>query len=250
MGFEILPKRETWGRTHESRKEKVQDNRLSQWPRRQTLLLRRLLQGILHVFFPFMGCCAWLGLYVGVVICVPSLVWAIVQHPSQAQILEAVEKGQEGVRNRNPPNTLYRHFGSTEDHSQPYGFLMTKLSGIAVMSGHFALRGEHPTSQDIQRLLDEDALQVVVMIFGDSPTFAMDSYLLLKQGNRLITPERIRFDARASSITQGQGLPVFRAKIVASFVYGAFDLEALTTIKVFPGAGGEMTFDLDFSVIP
>jgi hypothetical protein len=187
---------------------------------------------------------------VGVLIWVPRPVLAIVQYPSQSQIVEAVERGQEGARSRNPPNALNRRFGSSEDDFQPYGFLMTKLSGIAVMSGHFALRGEQPTAQDIQRVLDEEALQVVVMIFGDSPSFAMDSYLLLKQGNRLIKPDRIRFDARASPVSQGRGEPVFRAKIVASFVYGTFDLEAPTTIKVFPGAGGEMTFDLDFSSIP
>lgn len=217
---------------------------------RQTLLLQRILQGTLHAFFPLMGCCALLGFGVGVMTWVPTAAWAIVQHPSPSQILEAVEKGQEGARNRNPPNRLYWRFGSSEDDSQPYGYLMTKLSGIAVMSGHFALRGEQPTSHEIQQVLDEEALQVVVMIFGDSPTFARDSYLLLKQGNWLIKPDRIRFDARASPISQRHGKPLFRAKIVASFVYGNFDLEAPTTIKVFPGVGGEMTFDLDFSAIP
>jgi len=213
---------------------------------RQALLLLKSL----HAVFPLMDCCAWLGFGVGVMTWVPPPVWAIVPYPSQSQILEAVEKGQQGARNRNPPNTLYWRFGSLEENFQPYGFLMTKLSGIAVMAGHFALRGEQPTSQDIQRVLDEKALQIVVMIFGDTPTFARDSYLIIKQGNRLIKPDRIRFDARASPISQRHGEPVFRAKIVASFVYGAFDLEAPTTIKVFPGAGGEMTFDLDFSAIP
>lgn len=228
----------------------MQDYGLSQRPMRQLLLLQRFLQGSRPVSFPLRGCCVFLGLSAGLLIWIPTSVWAIVQHPSQSQILEAVEKGQEGARSRNPPNTLYWHFGSSEEDFQPYGFLMTKLSGIAVMSGHFALRGEQPTSKEIQRVLDEEALQVVVMIFGNSPTFAMDSYLLLKQGNRLVKPDRIRFDARASSISQRHGKPVFRAKIVASFVYGTFDLEAPTTIKVFPGAGGELTFDLNFSSIP
>lgn len=228
----------------------MQDYGLSQRPMRQLLLLQRFLQGSRPVSFPLRGCCVFLGLSAGLLIWIPTSVWAIVQHPSQSQILEAVEKGQEGAQSRNPPNTLYWRFGSSEEDFQPYGFLMTKLSGIAVMSGHFALRGEQPTSKEIQRVLDEEALQVVVMIFGDSPTFAMGSYLLLKQRNRLVKPDRIRFDARASSISQRHGKPVFRAKIVASFVYGTFDLEAPTTIKVFPGAGGELTFDLNFSSIP
>lgn len=191
-----------------------------------------------------------LGLSVGLMIWVPTFVWAIVQQPSPSQILEAVEKGHEGAQGKTPPNMLYSRFGSSENDSQPHGYLMTKLSGVAVMSSHFALRGEQLTSQEIQRIVEEDAIQLVVMIFGDSPTFAKDSYLLLKQGQRLIKPDRIRFDARASPQTQTQGEPVFRAKIVATFVYGNFDLEAPTTIKVFPGGGGEITFDLDFSAIP
>jgi hypothetical protein len=215
----------------------------------QFLLLQRFLQGPRSVSFPLRECCVLLGLSVGLLM-ISTSVWAIVQHPSQSQILEAIEKGQEGARSRNPPNSLYWRFGSSDEDFQPHGFLMTRLSGIAVLSGHFALRGEQPDSKEIQRVLNEEALQVVVMIFGDSPTFAVDSYLLLKQGNRLIKPDRIRFDARASSISQRHGKPVFRAKIVASFVYGTFDLEAPTTIKVFPGAGGEFTFDLNFSAIP
>ncbi|GJL68118.1 MAG: hypothetical protein NPIRA06_07530 [Nitrospirales bacterium] len=188
---------------------------------------------------------------VGLVILASSPVWGIVLHPSQSQILGAVHIGQEGASSRTPPNRLYWHFGgSSSDVPQTQGFLMTKLNGIAVLSSHFALRGEIPGSEDIQRVLDEKALQVVVAIFGDSPTFANNSYLLLKQGNRLIKPDHIRVDARASPVSQVQELSIFRAKIVASFNYDAFDVLAQTTIKVFPGAGGEVTFDLDFAGIP
>ncbi|MEO8326281.1 MAG: hypothetical protein ABI618_10555 [Nitrospirota bacterium] len=188
---------------------------------------------------------------VGLVILASSPVWGIVSHPSQSQILEAVQIGQEEARSRTPPNMLYWHFGvSSSDVPQAQGFLMTKLNGISVLSSHFALRGEYPASEDIQRVLDEEALQVVVVIFGDSPTFAKDSYLLLKQGNRLIKLDRIRFDARASPLSPGQGTSIFRAKIVASFNYDAFDALAQTTIKVFPGTGGEVTFHLDFADIP
>lgn len=201
-------------------------------------------------FFNYRVCFSLLGFGVGLMIGGSTLVWAIVQHPSPSQIQDVVEKGHERAQEKKPPNMLYWRFGSTENNSQPHGYLITKLSGIAVMSSHFALRGEQLTSRDIQRIVDEDTLQVVVMIFGESPTFAKDSYLLLKQGQRLIKPDRIRFDARASPQPQIQGESVFRAKIVATFAYGNFDLEALSTIKVFPGTGGEITFDLDFSAIP
>lgn len=193
----------------------------------------------------------WFLLEAGLILIVSSPVWGIVPHPSESQILEAIKNGQEGARSRTPPNMLYWHFGvSSEDAPHAHGFLMTKLNGIAVMSSHFALRGESLASQDIQRILDEQFLQVVVLIFGDSPSFAKDSYLLLQQGDRLIKPDRIRFDARATLLDPSQGPPMYRAKVVASFHYDVFDALAQTTIKVFPGTGGEVTFDLDFASIP
>lgn len=217
---------------------------------RQILFWQRFSQGIRCPAFSLGENGALMGLVLGLIGWVPVHAWAIEQDPSQSQILEAVEKGREGAKLGKPPNMLYWRFGSSENDSRPYGFLMTKLSGIAVMSSHFALRGEQPTSLEINKVLDEKVLQVVVMIFGDSPTFAKDSYLLLEQGNRVIKPDRIRFDARASPVIPRQGEPVFRAKVVASFVYGTFDLHAPTVIKVFPGAGGELAFDLDFSAVP
>ncbi|HBP87211.1 MAG TPA: hypothetical protein PKK23_19685 [Nitrospirales bacterium] len=214
------------------------------------MLFQGLFQRVWHLCVLVRGAVCWVVFEAGLVIFVSSSVWGIVPHPSQSQILEAVKNGQEGARSRTPPNSLYWHFGVSTEVPQAHGFLMTKLNGIAVLSSHFALRGEHPASQDIQRVLDEDALQIVVMIFGDSPTFAKDSYLLLKQGDRLIKPERIRFDARATLLRSGQGPSLYRAKIVASFNYDTFDALAQTTIKVFPGAGGEVSFDLDFAAIP
>ena len=174
---------------------------------------------------------------------------AILQHPDKKQVEQALERGVVFAREHRPPNELYWHFGSTKKF-EPQGFLVTKISGVAVLSGHYALRGEQPTDQDIQQVLGEDALQVVVTVFGNSPGFAQDSYLLLKQDDRMIKPDRIRFDARARAVGHDQGEPVFRAKIVGLFPYGAFDPESSAILLVFPGAGGESRFDLDLSRIP
>lgn len=174
------------------------------------LFVERFFQHVGHLCGLVRGASCWFIFEVGLVILVSSPVWGIVPHPSQSQILEAVQNGQEGARSRTPPNMFWHFVVSDSPHAQ--GFLVTKLNGIAVLSSHFALRGEYPASEDIQRVLDEGALQVVVLIFGDSPTFAKDSYLLLKQGNRLVKPDRIRFDARASPICPGQGPSIFRAR--------------------------------------
>lgn len=174
---------------------------------------------------------------------------AILQNPDRHQVEQALNLGKESAREHHPPNELYWHFGSTKPF-EPHGFLATKVAALAVMSGHYALRGEQPTDQDIQRVLEEKVLQVVVKIFGHSRGFARDSYLLIQQGNQLVKPDRIRFDARAQAVGQDQGGPIFRAKIVGEFSYNGIDLDSQTTLLVFPGAGGEMTFDLDFQAIP
>jgi hypothetical protein len=174
---------------------------------------------------------------------------AILQNPDRSQVEQALNRGKESGRQHHPPNELYWNFGSTTPF-EPHGFLVTKISALAVMSGHFALRGEQPTDQDIQRVVEEDVLQVVVNVFGHSPGLARESYLLIQQGNQLVKPDRIRFDARAQAVGQRQGSRIFRAKIVAVFSYNSIDLEGRTTLLFFPGAGGEVTFDLDFSAIP
>lgn len=185
----------------------------------------------------------------------PLVVWcstpvsAIVVNPNDSQIREALDRGQEAAKAKIPPNKLYWHFGQS-GKQKPQGFVMSKLNGLTVLSTHFALRSEHPTEQDIKRILGTSELQVSVTLFGSSPQFALDSYLVLKQGNRLIKPTRVRADARAARSSTWPASPAYRAKIVASFPYDTFDPVSSTTIVVFPGEGGEIVFELDFSTIP
>jgi len=190
-------------------------------------------------------------IYIALVLILPSTgnAHAILPYPDKKQIDHAVKRGIDFAQQHRPPNELYWHFGSNKKF-EPRGFLVTKVSGLAVMSGHYALRGEQPTDQDIQRVLGEDGLQVVVTVFGNTPDFARDSYLLLKQDDQMIKPDRVRFDARTRSVGHDQGDSVFRAKIVGLFPYGTFEPESHATLLVFPGAGGEISFDLDLSTIP
>ena len=191
-----------------------------------------------------------LGVVVALILFGPFNTHAILQQIDKKQVEQALERGVVFAREHRPPNELYWHFGSTKKF-EPQGFLVTKISGLAVMSGHYALRGEQPADQDIQQVLGEDAFQVVVTVFGYSPGFAQDSYLLLKQGDRMIKPDRIlRFDARARAVGHDRGEPVFRAKIVGFFPYDGFEPESSAILFVFPGTGGESRFNLDLSRIP
>lgn len=126
---------------------------------------------------------------------------------------------------------------------------MTKLAGLAVMAAHFALRSEQPTEADIRQILDEHAMLVSVTIYGNDPAFARDSYMVLIQGAKAIKPVRVRYDGRASPAPTWPATPPYQAKVIASFAYEEFDPLASTRIAVFPAAGGEVSFDVDFSKV-
>ena len=101
------------------------------------------------------------GIVMGLLLAVPLPASAVLQEPTQAQVQQALKRGVDFAKEHRPPNELYWHFGAIEQF-EPNGFFVTKISGLAVMAGHYALRGESPTEEDIQRVLGEEALQVVV----------------------------------------------------------------------------------------
>ena len=175
--------------------------------------------------------------------------WAIEVNPIPAHIDAALERGRAAAATRTPPVELYAWFG-TPDGLAPHGFLMTKLAGLAVMSTHFALRAERPSEQDIRQILDDRFLLISIVLFGARPDFAVDTYVLLTQGDRTITPVKVRFDATADQTPVWPKAPAYRAKIVASFVYADFDPGVRTRLSVYPRSGGEVSFDVDFAAIP
>jgi len=175
-------------------------------------------------------------------------VQAIDVQPTRSQIETALERGKAAAVARTPPDRLYAWFGSVNER-EPRGFLMTKLAGLTVMSAHFALRSATPADAEINRILEDQSLLISVVVFGDRPNFAVDSYMVLQQGQRTIKPINVRFDGQASRTSVWPHVPAYRAKVVASFFYADFDPRARTRISVFPGSGGEVLFDLDFKQI-
>ena len=175
-----------------------------------------------------------------------SSVHAIEVVPENQQIQAALQRGKAAAAARTPPDQLYAWFGSSND-LEPMGFLMTKMVGLAVMSTHFALRGANPSESEVKQVLDETTLLISVTIFGNSPDFARDSYMLLVQGTQTIKPVKVRFDGQAARTTAWPSSPSYKAKVVASFNYSEIDPHATAKLSVFPASGGEITFDLDFS---
>ncbi|MGH7228762.1 MAG: hypothetical protein ACREIH_06040 [Nitrospiraceae bacterium] len=173
---------------------------------------------------------------------------AIEVQPSRAQIEAALERGRAAAVARIPPDRLYAWFG-TPNELEPRGFLMTKVVGLTVMAAHFALRSATPTESEIARILEDQTLLINVVIFGDRPNFAVDSYMVVEQGGHTIKPIKVRFDGQASRTSVWPKAPAYRAKVVASFPYERLDPRAKTKVSVFPAGGGQVSFELDFSQI-
>ena len=73
---------------------------------------------------------------------------------------------------------------------------------------------------------------------------------MLKQGEKLVKPLNVRFDGVAQRTKVWPKAPRYKAKVIGSFQYDAFDPNAKTTIMVFPSKGEEVSFDVEFSSIP
>ena len=168
--------------------------------------------------------------------------------PTNDQIEQAVERGLKASRERVPPNELYSWFGSDQE-LEPKGFLMTKMNGLVVMASHFGLRGEEPSTPEIERILVEEMMLVSVTIFGSTPTFAKNSYMVLKQGEKLVKPVKVRFDAVGHRTRVWPQAPRYKGKVIGSFRYDGFDPKVRTSIIVFPSEGGEEVFEVDFSKV-
>ncbi len=177
-----------------------------------------------------------------------SSVAAIEVSPSEEKIQAALDRGKRAAAQHQPPEIWYARFGGSND-LDPGGFLVTKLGGLSVMATHMARRGLEPSATDIAQVMEAPTMLVSTVIFGDDPSFAMDSYIMLDQKGKTIKPVMVRFDGQADRSAAWPEKPRFRAKVVASFNYVDLDPSAETTITVYPAQGGEVRFSLDFARI-
>ena len=175
-------------------------------------------------------------------------VWGIDVRPTPDQIQAALDRGKDAAEKRRPPDSLYERFGAT-DELHPSGFLVTKMASLSVMATHMALRGLEPSEAEVTQVLEGKTMLISTVIFGNAPNFAVDSYMVMDQGGKMVKPVTVRFDGQANRSAAWPESPRFKAKVVASFNYADFDPLAKTTITVFPAAGGEATFTLNFSEI-
>jgi hypothetical protein len=168
--------------------------------------------------------------------------------PTAEQIQTALDQGKAAAQKGRPPDSFYVRFGVT-DEVQPKGFLVTKIGALSVMATHMALRGLQPSKDDVTQVLEGTTMLISTVILGNTPNFAVDSYMVLEQGGEPIKPVMVRFDAQANRSVVWPKSPRFKAKVVASFNYADFDPKAKTTITVYPATGGESSFSINFGEI-
>jgi hypothetical protein len=174
--------------------------------------------------------------------------YAIEVHPTEEQIHTALDQGKKAGQMQKSPDSFYVRFGVT-DEVQPKGFLITKISALSVMATHMALRGAAPSEADVTQVLEGKTMLISTVIFGNTPNFAVNSYMVLDQGGKTIKPVTVRFDAQGNRSVVWPMNPRFKAKVVASFDYADFDPKAETTISVYPMTGGASSFTINFSEI-
>jgi hypothetical protein len=170
---------------------------------------------------------------------------AIDVNPTAKQIRAALDEGKEAAEKQRSPESFYVRFGVSDD-VHPRGFLVTKLGGLSVMATHMALRGLEPSQADVAQIVESKTMLVSTVILGNQRNFAVDSYIVLEQGGKIIKPVTVRFDAQADRSAMFPMPPKFKAKVVASFNYADFDPMAETTITVYPATGGEASFSVKF----
>ncbi|MEP6960362.1 MAG: hypothetical protein ABI980_16675 [Nitrospirota bacterium] len=170
---------------------------------------------------------------------------AIEVHPTAKQVQTALDEGKEAAQKQRPPDSFYVWFG-VSDHVHPRGFLVTKIGALSVMATHMALRGVEPSQADVTQILEDKTMLVSTVILGDTRNFAVNSYMVLEQGGKIIKPVTVRFDAQADRSAVWPMNPKFKAKVVASYNYADFDPTAETTITVYPATGGEASFSMKF----
>lgn len=191
---------------------------------------------------------AVIGQTAACLLCFVGLAAAIEVNPAPIQIQVALDRGKQAAVQHQSPETLYTRFGAA-DPAQSEGFLLTKLGGLSVLAAHMALRGLEPSAADVTHVIEAPTMLVSATIVGETPGFAMNSYMTLDQGGRAIKPLTVRADGRADPRAMWPDSPKFQAKVVASFRYADFDPNAKTTITIFPSGGGEVRFLVDFAHI-
>src|SRR5213596_1696854 len=183
-----------------------------------------------------------------------AVVWSFTASPSGAIVdldPAAVKQAVEEGRQMKEVKTLPTRFGAdlSKDLCGGGGEIQTKTVGLNRLGALIAAdperaeRDKEKVEEAIQKTSESKRLKIVFDFCGDTADFAEGASATLEQDGRMIKGEVAKPD-RARKNEKG---PAYRGKLSVSWVYGAFDPNAVTNITLYPALGDPMSWEVDFS---
>ncbi len=134
--------------------------------------------------------------------------------------------------------------------SGPYAehaILRTKWYKLARMAILKSRSSQTLPAEEQSNIRDDPFLQIDVTVYGHSLTFARTYSVFIRQGEKIIQPERIHADHSQASNQAGLGgFPSYRAAVRAYFKYDELDPAGKAEL-VLNKEGKEKVFELDLS---
>ena len=186
-----------------------------------------------------------------------AAVWSFTASPSGAIVVDldpaAVKQAVEEGKQMKEVKTLPTRFGAdlSKDLCGGGGEIQTKTVGLNRLGALIAAdperaeRDKEKVEEAIQKTSESKRLKIVFDFCGDTADFAEGASATLEQDGRMIKGEVAKPD-RARKNEKG---PAYRGKLSVSWMYGAFDPNAVTKITLYPALGDAMSWDVDFSKI-
>ena len=186
-----------------------------------------------------------------------AAVWSFTASPSGAIVVDldpaAVKQAVEEGKQMKEVKTLPTRFGAdlSKDLCGGGGEIQTKTVGLNRLGALIAAdperaeRDKEKVEEAIQKTSESKRLKIVFDFCGDTADFAEGASATLEQDGRMIKGEVAKPD-RARKNEKG---PAYRGKLSVSWVYGAFDPNAVTKITLYPALGDAMSWEVDFSKI-
>ena len=186
-----------------------------------------------------------------------AAVWSFTASPSGAIVVDldpaAVKQAVEEGKQMKEVKTLPTRFGAdlAKDLCGGGGEIQTKTVGLNRLGALIAAdperaeRDKEKVEEAIQKTSESKRLKIVFDFCGDTADFAEGASATLEQDGRMIKGEVAKPD-RARKNEKG---PAYRGKLSVSWMYGAFDPNAVTKITLYPALGDPMSWEVDFSKI-
>ncbi|GEM_PF-1785005 len=172
-----------------------------------------------------------------------SFAFAVEVNPTKEQVAKTIQKGEKRIDH---PLQIPNMFGTAG--SCGWGFLQSKLWNLWAGSQLSAKKSKTLSEREIERILASPTMIVSYHFCTDHPR-EKKVRVLLKQGERVIKPEKIQIDP-PMIISAWPKTPRYDINTLAYFSYGSFDPKATTDIIVIDESGKQFQYQVSLANVP